>query len=69
MLSPEDKKYFEVLNQTFSAPIFFFLGIVLLLMSFVSITHAPHHGDFIVLGCLLFILGYNALRFGKILKS
>lgn len=69
MSTSEDSRYFEVVNATVIAPIFFYLSLVLFTITVYSVLHAAAHPNDLVLGCLTFILGYNSFRFGKKLKS
>jgi hypothetical protein len=69
MSTSEDNKYFEIINTTFVAPVFFFLSFVLGVISVYSVLHAAEHPNYLVLGCLMFILAYNSFRFGKKIKG
>jgi hypothetical protein len=69
MPESEDEKLFEAINATFVAPIFFFLSFVLSVITLYSVLHAALHPNYLVLGCLMFILAYKAFRFGKKMKG
>ncbi len=69
MSTAEDAKYFEAINATLIAPIFFFFSLVLAVMTIYSVLHAAEHANYLVLGCLMFILSYNSFRFGKKVKG
>ena len=69
MSTSEDTKFFEALNATLIAPIFFFLSLVLTAITVVCVWHAREFPNYLVLGCLMFVLGYNSFRFGKLLKG
>lgn len=64
MSTSEDHKYFELISATFIAPVFFFLALVMAFMVYYSLIHAPRDPHYLVLGCVMFVLGYNAWRFG-----
>jgi hypothetical protein len=64
MSTSEDHKYFELISSTFIAPVFFFLALVMAFMVYYSLIHAPRDPHYLVLGCIMFVLGYNAWRFG-----
>jgi hypothetical protein len=67
--SSEDSKYFDIINSTLIAPIFFFLALVMAVVTIYSLLHAAENPKNIVLSCLMFVLGYNSFRFGKKLKG
>jgi hypothetical protein len=69
MSTSEDSKYFDVITATLIAPVFFFLSFVMAVVTVYSVLHAAEHPNYLVLGCLMFILGYNSFRFGKKLKG
>jgi len=69
MPGSEDEKLFEAINAAFVAPIFFFLSFVLGVITVCSVLYAAQHSNYLVLGCLTFILAYNAFRFGKKMKG
>jgi hypothetical protein len=58
------------LNVIFAAPIFYFLGIILFIFAalgmFATVTKST---TYVVLSCLLFVLGYNAIRIGNEIKT
>jgi hypothetical protein len=64
MSTSENAKFFEALDTMLIAPVFFFLSFVLNVMMIYGILHTARHPNYLILGCLLFILGYNAFRFG-----
>ena len=52
-------------NTHFVAPVFFFLAIVLFLLSLLFIWSAySSHAGFIVVACIIFVLAYNLMIFG-----
>jgi hypothetical protein len=65
----DDVKYFGVLAETFVAPVFFYLSLVMFALTVYCLYHAAHQPKDLVLGCLAFVLGYNACRAGKKLKG
>ncbi|HTK84609.1 MAG TPA: hypothetical protein VL625_05930 [Patescibacteria group bacterium] len=65
----DDVRYFGVLSETFVAPIFFYLALVMGALTIYCLMHAGHQPKNLVLGCLSFVLAYNACRAGKKLKG
>jgi len=68
-MNSSDNKLFDAINATIIAPIFFFLGVVMFVLTWTAIRESGHNPHDIVLGCLMFVLGYNAIRAGKKLKG
>jgi hypothetical protein len=60
-----DVRYFGLIAEHFVAPVFFFLSLVMLAETIYCLAHAGHQPKNLVLGCLSFMLGYNAFRIGK----
>ena len=69
MPTSEDAKFFDAINTTLIAPIFFFLSFVLGAVTVACVWHAREYPNYLVLGCLMFVLGYNAFRFAKKMKG
>ena len=69
MAPSEDTKFFEAINAALIAPIFFFLSFVLGAVTVACVWHAREYPNYLVLGCLMFVLGYNAFRFAKKMKG
>ena len=69
MSTSEDSQYFEIVNATVIAPMFFYLSLVLFTITVYSVFQSAAHPNDLVLGCLTLILGYNSFRFGRKLKS
>lgn len=62
--------YLKAICHVFAAPALFFLSIVLfMLTAFSMIAITAKSTSFVVLSCLLFILGYNAFRYALKLKN
>jgi hypothetical protein len=60
----------RMLTSTFVAPVFFFLSLILFLLTGIFlVAAAASSSGFIILSGLLFILGYNAFRFGILIKG
>jgi hypothetical protein len=58
------------LNYHFIVPVFYFLAITLFFLTVVSIlTGLSGNPGFLVLGCVCFILSYNAWFFGQKLRK
>ena len=68
-MTPSDRDYLKVMIGTFVVPVLYFLGIVLFVGTGWAIIHAANNVSNLVLGALLFILGYNAFRFGWIWRA
>jgi uncharacterized membrane protein len=69
MPTSEDAKFFDAINTTLIAPIFFFLSFVLGAVTVACVWHAREYPNYLVIGCLMFVLGYNAFRFAKKMKG
>jgi hypothetical protein len=69
MPTSEDAKFFEAINATLIAPIFLFLSFVLGAITVACVWHAREYPNYLVIGCLMFVLGYNAFRFARKMKG
>ena len=69
MPTSEDAKFFDAINTTLIAPIFFFLSFVLGAVTIACVWHAREYPNYFVIGCLMFVLGYNAFRFARKMKG
>jgi hypothetical protein len=65
----EDAKFFEAINAALIAPIFFFLSFVLSAVTVACVWHARGYPNYLVIGCFMFVLGYNAFRFASKMKG
>jgi uncharacterized membrane protein len=69
MATAEDNKVFEIVNTVLLAPIFFFLALVMFNITVWAVLHAAANPNNLLLGCVVFVLCYNAFRFGKKLRG
>ena len=60
----------EDLNQMFAAPIFYFLGSILFVFAALCMAATVIKStSYVVLSCVLFVLGYNSFRIGGKIRT
>ncbi len=58
------------LNAVLIAPVFFFLGCVLFLLTFLCLLgFLMLDPSFLMIACIMFVLGYNSFRFASMIRK